>query len=49
MHLHEERALPALILSLAPTRVKILSTIPTDALRAGTKLPICASRTMSPV
>ena len=35
--------------SMAPTRVKILSTIPILALVAGTKLPICAIRTMRAV
>ena len=33
----------------APTRVKILSTIPTTALSAGTKLPICAISTINAV
>ena len=33
----------------APTRVKIRSTIPIFAVCAGTKLPICAMRTISAV
>jgi hypothetical protein len=33
--------------SLAPTRVKMRSTRPISALEAGTKLPICASRTIN--
>ena len=40
---------PRTRLSLAPTRVKRRSTIHADGRRrAGTKLPMCASRTMSP-
>ena len=35
-------------MSLAPTRVKILSTMPMTARFAGTWLPICASSTISP-
>ena len=35
--------------SEAPTRVKMLSTIPTVALSAGTKQPICAISTISAV
>ena len=38
---------PREMLSEAPTRVKILSTRPIFAARAGTKQPICASRTIS--
>ena len=37
------------MLSLAPTRVKILSTRPMCALSAGTKHPICAIRVMRAV
>ena len=33
--------------SEAPMRVKSLSTMPMRALAAGTKLPICAMRTIS--
>ena len=33
--------------SLAPTLVKMRSTKPTSALSAGTKLPICAIKTIS--
>ena len=40
---------PLEILSDAPTRVKILSHIPSTASDAGTKQPVCASRTMSAV
>ena len=40
---------PMLMLSLAPTRVKILSTKPMCALSAGTKLPIWAKSVMSAV
>ena len=40
---------PIEILSLAPTRVKILSTTPMCALSAGTNEPICASNVMSAV
>ena len=35
--------------SEAPTRVKMRSTSPTRARRAGTKLPICAMSAMSAV
>ena len=40
---------PSEMLSLAPTLVNILSTNPTFALSAGTKQPICASRTIRAV
>ena len=40
---------PSEMLSLAPTRVKILSTTPMRACSAGTKLPIWAIRVMSAV
>ena len=39
---------PFAILSEAPTRVKILSTIPMLAAFAGTKQPTCASNTIKP-
>ncbi len=39
---------PRTRLSLAPTRVKRRSTMPTRARDAGTKLPICARSTISP-
>ena len=38
---------PRARLSLAPTRQKILSTIPMRALWQGTKLPVCARSAMS--
>ena len=40
---------PRRIWSLAPTRVKMRSTSPSLASRAGTKLPICAISAMSAV
>ena len=40
---------PRRIWSLAPTRVKMRSTRPIFASRAGTKLPICAMSTISAV
>ena len=40
---------PDEILSLAPTRVNILSIIPILAAAAGTKLPICAIKTINAV
>ena len=40
---------PSEMLSDAPTRVKILSTTPIWADSAATKLPICASSTLSAV
>lgn len=40
---------PTEILSLAPTRVKILSTRPIWALSAGTNEPICANSVISAV
>ena len=40
---------PPAKLSLAPTLVNNLSTIPIEAESAGTKQPICASNTMIPV
>ena len=40
---------PSEMLSLAPTRVNILSTTPIDALSAGTNEPIWASSTISAV
>ena len=40
---------PRTRLSLAPTRVKMRSTIPMRAALAGTKLPICAISTIRPI
>ncbi len=40
---------PRTRLSLAPTRVNTRSAIPTRARVAGTKLPICAISTISPI
>ena len=40
---------PSEMLSLAPTRVKILSTTPIFALSAGTNEPICAMSVMRAV
>ena len=40
---------PRTRLSLAPTRVNTRSAMPTRARVAGTKLPICAIRAMSPI
>ena len=40
---------PRARLSLAPTRVKSRSTMPTEAASAGTNEPICASTTQRPI
>ena len=48
-HLNHKRTLSGSQISEAPTLVKILSQIPMFASSAGTKLPICAMRTMRAV